>query len=103
MEPSGGFGVVGQPGVAFSAGVVKIISLCVEVAYGLVKTAGFGDDGPGVGGFGGGLLVGPVGGFFAPVSAVSPAGGGLGVVLGFAVLPAGVEKLAGGGPSGVPA
>src|SRR5581483_11100300 len=100
VESSGGFGVVGQPGVAFSSGVVELVPSGVEVVDGLVEAAGFGGDGPGVGGFGGGFLVGPVGGFFAPVAAVSPGGGGLGVVLGFPVLPAGVEEPAGGGAFG---
>src|SRR5581483_7503866 len=57
VEASGGLGVVG------------LVPSGVEVVDGLVEAAGFGGDGPGVGGFGGGFLVGPVGGFFAPVAA----------------------------------
>ena len=37
VEPAGGFGVLGEPGVAFPAGGVEFVALFVEVADGPVE------------------------------------------------------------------
>lgn len=62
-EPSGRFGVVGRPGVAFSSSAVQVVLLFFEVADRLVEVASFGCDGFAVGGFGRRFLVRRAGGF----------------------------------------
>lgn len=95
-EPSSGFGVVGQPDIAFPMDELESVSPGLEISERLVESPCFGADGPGVVSFGGCFLVGPVGGLLPPVPAVSPAGFGLGGAVGVAVLLAGVEESAGG-------
>jgi hypothetical protein len=70
--------------------------LSVELSNGLVDSFDLGDDGPGVGGFGGEFFVGTAGGFFAPMPRFPPAARGLGVVFRLAVLLPGADGMAGG-------
>ena len=96
LEAPGGFGVFAEPGAVFPADGLEFVAAVLDLGDGVVEVVHSGLDGDDVVRFSGGLFVGPSGGLLAPMAAVPPVVGRLGMALCVGVLVPGLDVPPGG-------